>query len=51
MIEVKDMPTHRTTTEVDRRLFQYAWTRHKVGSFDGLTFNDVLDELLKEVGF
>jgi len=51
MIEVKDMPTHRTTVEVDRRLYQYALARNAAEFVIGLTFNDVLGELLKEVGF
>ena len=53
MLEVKDTPTHRTNIEVDRRLYQYAWVRHNGDErlFNGLTYNDLLDELLAEVGF
>lgn len=48
------MPTHRTTDEVDTRLWKYAWnhnTGKKMAGFYSMTFNDALDELLKEVGY
>jgi hypothetical protein len=47
------MSTHRVYTEVEKRLYQWAWVRHKgrENEFQGLTFSEMLDELLKEVGF
>lgn len=54
-LEVLDIPTHRTSLEVDKRMEKYLIDRHKEAEnanvFNGITFNDCLDELLKEVGY
>lgn len=46
------MGTHRVDEKVEGRLWKYAVNRHlEEAGFFGKTFSEILDELLKEVGF
>ena len=44
------MYTHRISLDVERRVFEYLRARGK-GENGNHTFDDAVDELLKEVGF
>ena len=48
------MPTYYVNERVEKRLKEWAKTKPLIASeyhFGGYSFSDVLDELLKEVGF
>ena len=48
------MPTYYVSERVEKRLKEWAKTKPDIVSsvhFGGLTFSDVIGELLKEVGF
>lgn len=45
------MPTHRIKDDVDKRMREWALKRYGLHLVQGVTFNDVLDQLLKEAGF
>ena len=45
------MATHRITEDVERRMFEYLRARRKGRNQWSYTFNDGVEELLKEAGF
>ena len=45
------MPTHRIKEDVNQRMWEWALKKYGLHFVQGVTFNDVLDQLLKEAGF